>query len=1177
MFYKHEDEGSSSCIKLEPSPVDILQLSAPYPDEAIVIDDNSQTSGSSSFPRFDLPPLSIYYSSSHAPSSQVTPYTYPTTNHYSTQDAHPSDPHSFAASFSHTSQPDHEFPPSTHTPHTPHTSPSPAASSSNGLSSSHSSPSVTLALLARLPAPVTRSHLVQRARETHPQLALWVPWDQIMELADIGDKKREKEKIALKEKQKLAQSVFFGSRVDPMVSLSGNHQMQANSTSLPLFACFCYILALGALEKTAGRSRVEEDLSNTDSGFLYALAGQTMGVWEAHRYQVSDLEQDEDIGETDKTKTKDSLYHFIGCLLQVAFLFREGAGNGKQGIQAAFPLIGKLVNTARALGLAQDPDMDMPKGAKRFSKQSENEKEVRRMLWWETMFYDTFISDALKQPALTSTSSYSTRIPACASPPPPVVPSFSGPSSRKGQGNEEDEFEIGDGDADEEDSDEEGDNVPWNAASRGQGKGLRKYVSSSKGRGKGKDRVEVGGEGSKDEVFFGVRCRLTQLTQSIKHEFSHPGCECCGSGYTLDHAFKLESDIRTWISDLPQSLKLDSAPASGVKSNDAKANAVIAAELAVMANRLIIAAYVPFLKPSSMSSSSSHASRSWSPASRSTVDAAQGVISAGRVLHMLTRSNGAGNEMLMKEFYPLDKAFLDAVAICAHAGLGGGAKALKGKGVMEDVAIGLDVLTAMGGSVRGEMGKIVCALKTKVDGLSSEVADCAKADGNLLKRKHDQVEVTFEGSSHRQRESPVEASGLDEMLLDFDPSYEQNSNGMNEAVIPEPPAVPQSPVPQRVLPQQFLQRPHSRHPSPQRRESFSSRLKADKEKDKKHPKKGHNGYPTFGIRVRKELPPFAKRMEPTPPGSVSPNESSCTAPQPDTSLQPQSQVSAPQDEGYRSRSSSLTQTQDIRIRDPTQPIAFSLPFGGPSQVDLHVMTRNSFNLPEHQPQQSQQPFVSSPTTMYNPSQQPSRAGSFDHHRGFESHNSFDTTDSYIDSSPYNNSSAPLSAASSPYTSTSGAGPPPTPTFGPGPTLTSHHPSPPVFGQPSNTNSQGFYRIPGGYESTFDRHGQHPMTHGMAMDTSMCDQGAGAGGMLGSSDTSSAYEKSTHPMYDGKQGIELISPMQYQNPSQNAGHQHPLIDLSTAVPHSWNPMQPTTPSQTLGDQNGHQYWNSAMYY
>lgn len=821
-----------------------------------------------------------------------------------------------------------------------------------------------------------------------------------------------------------------------------------------------------------------------------------------------------------------------------------------------------------------------------------------------------FISDALNQPALTSLGSYSTRMPACASSSTPISSFSSGFSSRKYQtddmcdadGDGDDDYDD-DADADEEYVGEE----PWNTESKGRGKSTGKHVSNvnlATSQVKAKHRTEAPSEDSKDEVFFGVRCRyvclirvcglvtflhapsiprLTQLTQSIKHKFTHPGCECCGSGYTLDHAFKLEGDVRTWIADLPQSLKLDSAPPSGV---NAKSNAIIAAELAVMANRLIIAAYMPFLKPSS-SNALHYASRSWSPASRSTVDAAQGVVSAARVLHMLTRGNNAGSGMMMKEFYPLDKAVLDAVVICAHSELGGGAKLQRGKDVMEDMTIGLNVLDAMGSGGRGDIGKIVGALRRKLNSLNGgEVGDSGKADENLLKRKHDQVEASFEGETHAPRER--EGTESDEMLLDFEMPYVPN-NGMSEIIAAEPPAAPHSPAPQRTLPQQFLQRPQSRHSSPQRKDSISSRIKNDKDKDKKHPKKGHNGYPSYGIRVRKELPPFVKRADPISTMSDGPGEPSRAAPQvvpPSIPPQPHSQNPLPsvsQNQAYRSRSSSITQTQDPRIRDPTQPqpqpMNFSLPFAGPTQghMDLHAMSRSNFSSNEQQPQQNQ-PFVSSPTALYNPSQHPSRAGSFDHHRGFDQpHNSFDSIDPYgNESSPYPNSSAPLSAASSPYATTGGGGPPPTPSFGSGPPSTTHHPSPPTFGQPSTTSAQTFYRIPGGYDSAFDRHSQHqqPMVHGISVE----DQNTGAGGMLGSSDSSPVYEKSSQQtmMYDGKQGLNMISTMQYQTLSnQNQSHQHPLLNPDVA--HSWNSVHAGPPPPTLGDQNGQQFWGSALYY
>lgn len=332
-FQKLEDQDGNTCIKLEPSPVDMLHLSAPYPEETIVIDDHFQMSSPSCFPFFNLPPLSIYYSSSHPPSSQSTSYTYPTTNQYPTQDTYPSN----SFSYPQTTQPtEYEFPPSTHTPHTPS---SPATSSSNGTTSPPQyAPSITPALLARLPSHSVRSQLIRNAREAHPQLALWVPWNRITELADFDDKEKEKYRNNRREKTKLAIAIFFPNGGEPgSTSSSSNFQASAPATSFPLFVCLCYILALGALEKGPGGP--EKYDASGDAGFLYALAGQAMLVWEEHQYQTSDSENDEDVGTINKAKTNEAMDHFMGCLLQVAFLFRQGAGKGKQGLQAAFPLV----------------------------------------------------------------------------------------------------------------------------------------------------------------------------------------------------------------------------------------------------------------------------------------------------------------------------------------------------------------------------------------------------------------------------------------------------------------------------------------------------------------------------------------------------------------------------------------------------------------------------------------------------------------------------------------------------------------------------------------------------------------------------------------------------------------------------------------------------------------------
>jgi hypothetical protein len=99
-------------------------------------------------------------------------------------------------------------------------------------------------------------------------------------------------------------------------------------------------------------------------------------------------------------------------------------------------------------------------------------------------------------------------MPACAASPTPIVPSSS--SSRKFQtddlGDAEGDDDYDDADADEEYSDEE----QWNSDLKRRGKSSGKHggnVNPAAGKAKAKDRTETHVEGSRDEVFFGVRCR----------------------------------------------------------------------------------------------------------------------------------------------------------------------------------------------------------------------------------------------------------------------------------------------------------------------------------------------------------------------------------------------------------------------------------------------------------------------------------------------------------------------------------------------------------------------------------------------------------------------------------------------------------------------------------------------
>jgi len=340
---------SSNCyIKLEPSLMDALH---PHIIE--------QPSSSTGVTHSNLPPLSVYYSP--LPTPQTSNSSYPSANPY------PDFTNSYPYPSPFGSQ--SEFSAHTHT-----SAPPPAPSSSSPASSSVSIPASntsstpscaypllpakkphpTPSLVALLPAPPTRTRLLHRVRAAHPELAVLVPWDRVLDLSadqeEVRDRERERER---EKKTQLAKTIFFGARGEsssqPHPRLTSGYEVQEMPPTLPLFVVLCYLLALGAWSTSIGAGE------RVDKTFLYALAGQAMGVWES--YRPPQVEHDHDPGheqddkhewgfEEEETTTSNverdtgDLDYVLACLMQIAYLVqgsRKGVGVGMKGM---FPLVG---------------------------------------------------------------------------------------------------------------------------------------------------------------------------------------------------------------------------------------------------------------------------------------------------------------------------------------------------------------------------------------------------------------------------------------------------------------------------------------------------------------------------------------------------------------------------------------------------------------------------------------------------------------------------------------------------------------------------------------------------------------------------------------------------------------------------------------------------------------------
>ena len=243
---------------------------------------------------------------------------------------------------------------------------------------------------------------------------------------------------------------------------------------------------------------------------------------------------------------------------------------------------------------------------------------------------------------------------------------------------------------------------------------------------------------------------------------AHPEC-CCG--YTTDQAAFLESEVQRWQLGLAPSLKRLSVSSGedtrhppphcgndpGGQQDKPPASLVSqmqSCELALIANLLKLRVHAPFLRapsPAPLTSlyqsakTGSSASQQNTHAAQSTVQAAQSIIRTAKSFHaVLGSSPSSPIPPSLLDFYPLEKMVFDSVIICVNPVLSSksfpsSSTTFDTNALMEDVESGLNLLSELREMAEPHR-KIVDALYTKL----------SQRGTNLLKRKHDQVDTTFE-------------------------------------------------------------------------------------------------------------------------------------------------------------------------------------------------------------------------------------------------------------------------------------------------------------------------------------------------------------------------------------------------------------------------------------------------
>ena len=154
---------------------------------------------------------------------------------------------------------------------------------------------------------------------------------------------------------------IFGSGAGPSKPAKERAQAPSPKPTLSFFAAASVALALGSIMTHENDKPPLGDCDpiqrNTPAG-LFALSKQALQLFE-------------------ETNSYD-LDSVITMLLQVLFLMHDGQMRISHMV---FPLVGKMVNVARMMGLAVDPDEFQ-------GTYSLFEAETRRRLWWDIFYYD---------------------------------------------------------------------------------------------------------------------------------------------------------------------------------------------------------------------------------------------------------------------------------------------------------------------------------------------------------------------------------------------------------------------------------------------------------------------------------------------------------------------------------------------------------------------------------------------------------------------------------------------------------------------------------------------------------------------------------------------------------------------------------------------------------------------
>ncbi|KAI0080387.1 hypothetical protein K474DRAFT_1560025, partial [Panus rudis PR-1116 ss-1] len=194
-------------------------------------------------------------------------------------------------------------------------------------------------------------------------------------------------------KEELARDIFgIKKNKDPPVS---------PKPTLSFFAAAAAALALGALISQDGASRPSTSDSSHRSSNTPSPANSTTATEASTNPAALFALSDQALGLFEKSSAYDIDY-LVAMDLQILYHLHDGQPRIAQCVS---PMVGKMINVARMMGLAIDAD-EFPGTFSLF------DAETRRRVWWDIYYYDVLISDATGHSTLVADNSFTTRLPA---------------------------------------------------------------------------------------------------------------------------------------------------------------------------------------------------------------------------------------------------------------------------------------------------------------------------------------------------------------------------------------------------------------------------------------------------------------------------------------------------------------------------------------------------------------------------------------------------------------------------------------------------------------------------------------------------------------------------------------------------------------------------------------------